>query len=172
MFPSGISQLSFSVNGRAQAVTMVLGRIDITDLRALKRVAEALGEVLKGGDTVFLKGGLGAGKTTFCRFVINHLMLEETLTPSPTFSLMHLYDTPKGPLWHVDLYRLTPEDVPSLGLDEQWQQSMMLIEWPERLATPPADPLHLDFEVWEEARQLVMRGSLPWAVRLTRLLSL
>ena len=78
---------------------------------ALCRMAERLALKLAPGDTIALSGELGAGKTTFARALIRALLGDtEAEVPSPTFSLVQTYDTPRLSLAHLDLYRLSGED--------------------------------------------------------------
>jgi tRNA threonylcarbamoyl adenosine modification protein YjeE len=86
---------------------------------------------------IALLGDLGSGKTTFARFFIESILLDKTQKiTSPTFNIIHTYDTKKGPVWHIDLYRITdPSEVPELGLLEAMEDSICLIEWPEILLT-------------------------------------
>lgn len=108
---------------------------------------EALGATLaarlKIGDVIGLKGELGTGKTTLARAIIRAAANDPGLiVPSPTFTLVEVYDTPLGAVWHFDLYRLeTPEQVFELGWEEALAEGISLIEWPERLG--PLLPKHL-----------------------------
>jgi tRNA threonylcarbamoyladenosine biosynthesis protein TsaE len=108
---------------------------------------EALGATLavrlKPGDVVGLKGDLGAGKTTLARAIIRAAAADpDLIVPSPTFTLVEVYDTPRGPFWHFDLYRLDdPQQVYELGWEEARAEGIVLMEWPERLG--PLLPKHL-----------------------------
>lgn len=84
---------------------------------------------LKGGMTVGLAGDLGAGKTTFVRYLAAALSITESVT-SPTFVLQHEYRFPEGVLEHWDLYRLSaiPEELWEPVQDSQ----IRLIEWYDR----------------------------------------
>lgn len=107
--------------------------INLSDQSHTERIARALGNLLHAGDFVALHGDLGAGKTTFARALIQGLNPDETEVPSPTFTLVQVYDSPKGPLAHLDLYRLSESsEIYALGWDEL-RLGMMLVEWPERL---------------------------------------
>lgn len=99
------------------------------------RVATAFAKTLKPGDIVTLHGDLGAGKSVFCRAVIRALAGDPDLdVPSPTFPLLQTYDTPRGEVWHFDLYRLKdPEEIYELGWEEALSGSIVLIEWPDKL---------------------------------------
>ena len=73
---------------------------------------------LTPGDVVCLSGSLGAGKTTLARGAIETWTGEAQETPSPTYTLVQMYDGPRGQLWHVDLYRLKrAEEATELGLE-------------------------------------------------------
>jgi len=112
-----------------------------------EEATEALGATLaarlKPGDVVGLKGDLGAGKTTLARAIVRAAAGDpDLIVPSPTFTLVEVYDTPKGAYWHFDLYRLDdPEQVYELGWEEALAEGIVLLEWPERLG--PLLPQHL-----------------------------
>ena len=111
---------------------------------ALESFARTVGDHLGVGDVIYLKGDLGAGKTTFARALIQHLTASTEPVPSPTFTLVQTYDTPRFDIAHYDLYRLeTPEDCLELGIMEAVTMGPLLIEWPDRLGT-----LCLSQETW------------------------
>ena len=74
-------------------------------LGATHAVARALASVSRAGDMIVLAGEMGAGKTAFAQGFGKALGVTEPIT-SPTFTLVHTYDTPTGPLHHADIYRL------------------------------------------------------------------
>ena len=95
---------------------------------------------LRIGDIIGLKGELGAGKTTLARAILRAASEDpQLIVPSPTFTLVEVYETPRGTFWHFDLYRLeTPEQVFELAkaLTQQlefWEQ--------ETGRRPPSDPV-------------------------------
>jgi tRNA threonylcarbamoyladenosine biosynthesis protein TsaE len=102
---------------------------------ATESLGETLALRLNPGDVVGLKGDLGAGKTTLARAIIRAAANDPTLiVPSPTFTLVEVYETPRGAYWHFDLYRLeAPEQVYELGWEEALAEGVVLLEWPERL---------------------------------------
>lgn len=117
--------------------------MSLADEAATEQLGAGLAARLKPGDVVGLKGDLGAGKTTLARAIIRAAMNDpDLIVPSPTFTLVETYDTPLGPYWHFDLYRLeTPEQVYELGWEEALAEGIVLLEWPERLG--PLLPQHL-----------------------------
>jgi tRNA threonylcarbamoyl adenosine modification protein YjeE len=108
--------------------------IALPDEAATRALAAALAALLKPGDLVTLSGDLGAGKTTFARALIRHLASNDAIeVPSPTFTLMQSYELPRFPLVHADLYRLNgPGELGELGVDDVAEDSVVLLEWPDR----------------------------------------
>ena len=98
-------------------------------------LAETLPGILAGRQILFLEGDLGAGKSVFARALIRALAQDPELTvPSPTFNLLQTYETPKGTVWHYDLYRLKePEEMEELSWDDALTSGIVLIEWPGKL---------------------------------------
>lgn len=103
------------------------------------RLGMAIGHALQAGDLVILAGGLGAGKTFLARSIARARgVTGRHRVGSPTFSLVHEYDTSVGRLLHVDLYRLLDTQVPldeeihRLGLrDQRGEGAVLLVEWGE-----------------------------------------
>ncbi len=97
-------------------------------------IARILGDFLNSGDCVAFFATLGMGKSFFCRHIIQSLNPQVTHVPSPTFTLVQTYETPKGEIWHCDLYRLShQEEIIELGLEEALSTTITLIEWPEKI---------------------------------------
>ena len=112
-----------------------------TSASALERFGARIAPHLAPGEAVCLSGPLGAGKSTLARGLIRALTSAEEETPSPTFTLMQVYETQRFPLAHFDLYRLRgPEEAFEIGLDEALDVGAAVVEWSERLgdALPPA----------------------------------
>lgn len=110
--------------------------------RATLRLAKRLAAALSSGDLVLFEGELGAGKTFLCRGVVRALGVTRDVTvASPTFSLVHEYDTPRFRVMHADLYRLErPADVRELGLREARSEgAVVLAEWAARFADELGD---------------------------------
>jgi tRNA threonylcarbamoyladenosine biosynthesis protein TsaE len=108
--------------------------LPLPDPDATERLARALAPRLKPGDVLLLEGPIGAGKTHFARTLIQALMPQPEEVPSPTFTLVQVYDGPGFAIWHADLYRLGhPDEAVELGLAEAFETALCLVEWPERL---------------------------------------
>jgi tRNA threonylcarbamoyl adenosine modification protein YjeE len=97
------------------------------------------------GDLVTLTGDLGAGKTTFARALIRHICGDPGLeTPSPSFTLMQIYESQKFPIVHADLYRVeSAHELVELGWDEAAEGALVLVEWADRIGEG-VDPDRLD----------------------------
>ena len=82
---------------------------------------------------VHLVGDMGVGKTTLTKSIIQSFGYSGEVT-SPTYNLVQEYKVEKGIVYHMDLYRLEdPSEIEFLALDDLWgNQSLFLIEWPER----------------------------------------
>lgn len=105
-------------------------RLDEAELR---EVGESLGRELPRGSVIALEGELGAGKTTFAQAVVRGLGVMEQAT-SPTYGLVHRYDGRRGPVFHLDCYRLRQAEE---AADLDWEGllaegDVLLVEWPER----------------------------------------
>ena len=81
---------------------------------------------------LLLTGNLGAGKTTFSQFLLKELGSSDEIS-SPTYSIVNEYDTPKGKVFHFDLYRLkSVEEAYDFGIEEYLDNGYLsIIEWPE-----------------------------------------
>ncbi len=139
---------------------------------ATTEIALTLAPLLRGGDTVCLVGGLGAGKSHFARTIVQDLT-GETDVPSPTFTLVQTYEAAAFEIWHIDLYRLSDtSEVTEIGLDDALGSSLCLIEWPDRLSVKPPDALWIELSVVEDPdqRMLTIRSNAPrWADPIAKL---
>jgi tRNA threonylcarbamoyladenosine biosynthesis protein TsaE len=101
-------------------------------LDTLKEMAVDLARTVSPPFSILLSGELGSGKTTFAQFFIRSLLSDETYSiTSPTFNIVQIYETMKGDVWHVDLYRVEEfRDVVEIGLCEAMHENICLIEWP------------------------------------------
>jgi len=99
------------------------------------KIAKTLAKTLKKGDILCLYGDLGAGKTVFSRALIRCLCENPTLeVPSPTFTLVQIYEHHTRKIWHFDLYRLEePDEMYEIGWQDALYEGITIIEWPIRL---------------------------------------
>ncbi|WP_299476305.1 tRNA (adenosine(37)-N6)-threonylcarbamoyltransferase complex ATPase subunit type 1 TsaE [uncultured Roseibium sp.] len=107
--------------------------LEASDETETRRLAGDIAMILRPGDVVCLSGDLGAGKSTFARALIRSCADDTELeVPSPTFTLVQVYELPRFDLSHFDLYRLEePEELEELGLHDLLETGAALIEWPE-----------------------------------------
>lgn len=145
--------------------------IYIKTLQDMRVFSGKIGRLLKKQDVLFLKGNLGVGKTEFARGLIQLITTETQEVPSPTFSLVHVYET-MPPIWHFDLYRLEhPEDVWEIGLEEALHEGISLIEWPDRLPIHVINsPLIIEIDILpdSEERIITLAGIPDWLERLRK----
>ncbi len=136
--------------------------VTLPDLAATATLGAAIAGQLTPGDAVLLRGDLGSGKTTLARAVLAALGVDENV-PSPTFTLVQAYDTPRFTVSHYDLYRLKRADeMDELGLDEALEDGAALIEWPDRAADRlPADALSVQLQADTE-RRATLEGPMRW----------
>jgi len=141
----------------------------LPDLAATEALAGRVAALLRPGEAVLLEGPLGAGKSALARALLRALLSDPTFeVPSPSYTLVQLYDAPIGPVHHFDLWRLDgPAAVAELGWDDA-QDGIVLVEWPDRLgALRPADALTITLNLADgDARRAVLTG---WPGRLEQL---
>ncbi len=141
----------------------------LPDEDATTRLGEWLAGHMQGGETLLLAGPIGAGKSHLARALIRARLGRMEDVPSPTFTLVQVYDADVE-IWHADLYRLThPDEVLELGLDEAFERAICLVEWPDRLGSlVPERAVRVDLRAEGEGRVAVVRGDLPWMGALAR----
>lgn len=136
-------------------------------------IAGVLARAATVGDVVLLQGEMGAGKTAFVQGFAAALGVAEPVT-SPTFNLVHTYDTGRIVVHHADLYRLDRYgEIDDLALGELLDSGVLLIEWGEVASGEFADRLVVELDLVDDdvdARSVAVRpaGRL-WASRWTAL---
>ncbi len=150
-------------------------RIDLPNEVATQALALEVAEFVGADDLITLSGDLGAGKTTFARALIRHLAGDSGLeVPSPTFTLMQVYEARQFPVVHADLYRIKdPQELGELGWDEASDGALIMVEWPERAGSAlTADRLNISFFIDADKgagyRHVVLTGVGKFAASVAR----
>ena len=102
-------------------------------------------------DCIFLIGEIGVGKTTFARYLINNLQKKNNIRTShvlsPTFNIVYDYNVKSHKIMHYDLYRLKSAiEIKELGIFEDSQKTVKIIEWPELIESKPKDRIDIQFQ--------------------------
>lgn len=140
------------------SVLQVILESDICTTQLAQMCAAHLG----AGDTVLLSGPVGAGKSHFARALIRSFLGPWVDVPSPSFTLVQVYETDSFEIWHADLYRLSStSEVAELGLYDAMGSQLCLIEWPDRLHDAPAQAVSIDLSYLGEGRRARISGASP-----------
>tara|TARA_Y100001970_G_scaffold111721_1_gene139415 strand:- start:259 stop:738 length:480 start_codon:yes stop_codon:yes gene_type:complete len=129
-------------------------KIDISEQKDIKIISQKISNYLDNGDVLFLFGEIGVGKTTFVRYLINHLQVKfnepKTEVPSPTFNIINEYLIKKKRIAHIDLYRIKNEnEIYNIGLFDNKDNCISFVEWPEIIKKKPDNRIELYFEYKE-----------------------
>ena len=138
----------------------------ISSIHDLEKISNKIKKKLTPGDVIFLYGEIGVGKTTFARLLINNYEKEKNLKVSevlsPTFNIVFEYDIKKLTIKHYDLYHLKNDsDIKNIGLFEDLERTITLIEWPELIKNKPPNRIDLFFKYSENMieRSLIIKTS-------------
>jgi tRNA threonylcarbamoyladenosine biosynthesis protein TsaE len=102
----------------------------LADEAATEKLGAKLAQQTPPGGVWLLSGELGAGKTAWTRGFVTGLGGNPNQVSSPTYAVLHCYDTPAGSVFHLDLYRLGPSGIWNLGLEERITQAdRLVVEW-------------------------------------------
>tara|TARA_B100000029_G_scaffold127834_1_gene121448 strand:+ start:283 stop:729 length:447 start_codon:yes stop_codon:yes gene_type:complete len=123
----------------------------ISSIRELEKISNKIIKILSPGDTIFLFGEIGVGKTTFSRILINSYekknKIKKSEVLSPTFNIVFEYEIKKFKIKHFDLYRLQNfRDINNIGLFENISNTLTIIEWPELIKKKPKNRIDLFFK--------------------------
>jgi tRNA threonylcarbamoyladenosine biosynthesis protein TsaE len=126
-------------------------KTDISLEDKTSELAKSFSRTLHKGDVVYFHGEIGVGKTTFIRHLINNLQqlnkINLTEVTSPTFNLVNEYDVGNFIIQHYDLYRLNDHsEIKNIGLFENKEEIVTLIEWPEKIKETIDNKIDLFFE--------------------------
>jgi len=135
----------------------------VPDEQAVGDLAARFAASVQAPVAIYLRGDLGAGKTTFARAFI-HALGYPGYVKSPSYGLLETYQAGDSNILHLDLYRIEdPEELEFLALRDLFNdQSVLLVEWPDRGEhyLPEAD-LVLDFDENHETRFIRCRFFTP-----------
>ena len=125
--------------------------MQLSSLKDTENLSKKFTKIIKSGDVIFLYGEIGTGKTTFVRFLINHLEVENQTKKSdilsPTFNIVYDYQIGKKNIHHYDLYRLKNyKDISQLGMFETSNDHIKIIEWPELIKPKPNNRIDILFQ--------------------------
>jgi tRNA threonylcarbamoyladenosine biosynthesis protein TsaE len=142
--------------------------MELKSLQDTKNLSKKISKFLKSGDSIFLYGEMGTGKTTFVRFLINHLetinKTEKSEILSPTFNIVYDYEIGEIGIQHYDLYRIKNyKDFLELGMFDTSKNCIKIIEWPELIKAKPNNRIDILFEYSGiEARKVKIIGCGKW----------
>ena len=113
-------------------------KIDISKESSTAKFAKKFSKILKVGDVVLLHGEIGAGKTTFIRYLINSLEKKNKVKlgeiTSPTFSILNEYEIKNITIRHYDLFRIKDiNEIKNIGIYENIEDFITFIEWPDKI---------------------------------------
>ena len=113
-------------------------KIDISKESSTAKFARKFSKVLKVGDVVLLHGEIGAGKTTFIRYLIHSLEKKNKVKlgeiTSPTFSILNEYEIKNITIRHYDLFRIKDSnEIKNIGIYENIHDFITFIEWPDKI---------------------------------------
>ena len=141
----------------------------VKSLEHLNSLSQKVANKLDKNDCIFLIGEIGVGKTTFTRYLINHLQEKngEKITEvlSPTFNLLYEYDLKTIKIMHYDLYRIKDEkELKHLGIFLDKKDTIKIIEWPQliNISLPDKLEIHFDYVKNEKEREIKFIGSDRW----------
>ena len=127
----------------------------------LAKISNKIKKILSPGDAVFLYGQIGVGKTTFARILINDYenqkKIKKSEVLSPTFNIVFQYDIRDFTIEHYDLYRLKNEnEIKNIGLFENLEESIIIVEWPELIKDKPTNRIDLFFEYTKDMNERIL----------------
>ena len=143
--------------------------MQLKSLEDTQNFSKNISKIISSGDIIFLYGDIGVGKTTFVRFLINHLEskngIKKSDVLSPTFNIVYDYDIGNLKILHYDLYRLKNyKDISQLGMFETSQDCIKIVEWPELIKTKPKDRIDIQFQYSKsvDSRKIKIIGFGKW----------
>ncbi|MFH1369403.1 MAG: tRNA (adenosine(37)-N6)-threonylcarbamoyltransferase complex ATPase subunit type 1 TsaE [Elusimicrobiota bacterium] len=123
-----------------------------------KELGARISKLMKPGSLVFLSGGLGSGKTTFTQGFAKGLGIRQFVR-SPSFVIASEYASRKAKMYHIDLYRLSPDDINRFGLEEYlYGNDICVVEWAEKFKGSVSPDIEIKFQ-WagENKRRIAVK---------------
>ena len=125
--------------------------MQLKSIKDTQNFSKSISKIISAGDIIFLYGEIGVGKTTFVRFVINHLErkngIRNSEVLSPTFNIVYDYDVGHTKILHYDLFRLKNyKDISQLGMFETSNDHIKIVEWPELVKPKPKNRIDILFQ--------------------------
>tara|TARA_Y100000310_G_scaffold41652_1_gene38932 strand:- start:659 stop:1114 length:456 start_codon:yes stop_codon:yes gene_type:complete len=143
--------------------------MNLNSTQDTKSLSISISKIIGKGDVILLYGDIGVGKTTFVRFLINHLEnkngIRESDVLSPTFNIVYDYEVKNVKILHYDLYRLKNyKDIVQLGMFETSKAHIKIIEWPELIESKPKNRIDIRFQYSKlmDSRQVEIIGFGKW----------
>jgi len=143
--------------------------MELKSLEDTKKLSRKISKIIKAGDIIFLYGEIGTGKTTFVRYLINHLESKKGINKSdvlsPTFNIVYDYDVGNIKIQHYDLYRLKNyKDIFQLDMFENFKSQIKIVEWPELIEFKPSDRIDILFKYSRsmKSREITIHGFGKW----------
>lgn len=143
--------------------------MELKSLQETENFSKVISKIIGQGDIIFLYGEIGTGKTTFVRFLVNHLEVEKKVKKSeilsPTFNIVYDYSIGELSILHYDLYRLKNyNEILELGMFETSENHIKIIEWPELINPKPSDRIDIIFKYSKNnnERKLQVNGLGKW----------
>ena len=143
--------------------------MQLKSIKDTQNFSKSISRIISAGDIIFLYGEIGVGKTTFVRFVINHLEskngIRNSEVLSPTFNIVYDYDVGHTKILHYDLFRLKNyKDISQLGMFETSNDSIKIVEWPELIEPKPKNRIDILFEYSKliDSRKIEIIGFGKW----------
>ena len=143
--------------------------MQLKSIKDTQNFSKSISKIISAGDIIFLYGEIGVGKTTFVRFVINHLEskngIRNSEVLSPTFNIVYDYDVGHTKILHYDLFRLKNyKDISQLGMFETSNDHIKIVEWPELVKPKPKNRIDILFQPSElvDTRKVKIVGFGKW----------